>query len=91
MEKTSKQKISNRMSYIRGHLDGVRKMIKDDKYCIDIILQNEAVIGALKKVNQIILENHLNSCVARATRGRDEKERSRKLGELSKLFKKINK
>jgi len=46
------------MSYISGHLEGIKKMLQDDKYCIDIIKQNEAVIAAVKKVNQVILENH---------------------------------
>lgn len=79
------------MNYVRGHLDGVRKMIKEDKYCIDVIMQNEAIIAALKKINQIILENHLNICVTNAIKGRDKSERKKKINELSKLFKKINK
>ncbi len=91
MYKLFKQKISNRMNYVRGHLDGVRKMIKEDKYCIDVIMQNEAIIAALKKINQIILENHLNICVTNAIKGRDKNERKKKINELSKLFKKINK
>lgn len=79
------------MNYVRGHLDGVRKMIKEDKYCIDVIMQNEAIIAALKKINQIILENHLNICVTNAIKGKDKSERKKKINELSRLFKKINK
>jgi DNA-binding FrmR family transcriptional regulator len=76
------------MNYLIGHLKGVKKMIEDDKYCIDIILQNEAVISALKKVNEMILENHLNTCVTEAIKNKSEKERKKKIKELLDLFKK---
>jgi DNA-binding FrmR family transcriptional regulator len=89
--KKHKKQIINRMSYISGHLDGVKKMIKDDKYCIDIILQNEAVISAIEKLNQIILENHLNTCVTQAIKGKNEKERRKKIRELLEIFKRSNK
>ena len=68
------------MNYLIGHLEGVKRMIENDKYCIDIILQNEAVISALKKVNEMILENHLNTCVTEAIKNKDEKIKMRKKG-----------
>ncbi len=82
-----KKQILNRMNYLCGHLDGIKKMLKDDKYCIDIIKQNEAVIAAIKKVNEMILENHLNTCVAEAIKGKSEKERKKKIKEILELFK----
>ena len=81
-----KKQILNRINYIRGHLDGVRKMVRDNKYCIDVILQNEAVIAAVKKINKIILENHLNTCVTRAIKGKSGRERKKKIKELLKIF-----
>jgi DNA-binding FrmR family transcriptional regulator len=87
MKKYSKKQILNRMNYLAGHLEGVKKMIKDDKYCIDIIKQNEAVIAAIKELNRIILENHLNTCVTEAIKGKDEKERKKKIKELLEIFK----
>ncbi|OGZ17390.1 MAG: hypothetical protein A2Z78_01310 [Candidatus Nealsonbacteria bacterium RBG_13_36_15] len=89
MKKAKKKQIINRMNYLSGHLEGVKKMIKDDKYCIDVILQNEAIIEAIKKVNQYILENHLNTCVTEAIRDKKEKERRKKIKELLKIFKNI--
>jgi len=89
MRKSEKKEILNRMNYLSGHLEGVKKMIRDDKYCIDIILQNEAVCEAIKKVNQIILENHLNTCVTEAIKGKNERERRKKIKELLKIFKNI--
>lgn len=87
MRNSIKKQVLNRLNYLTGHLEGVKKMLKEDKYCIDIIKQNEAVIAALKKVNEIILENHLNTCVTQAIKGRNEKERKKKIKELLEIFK----
>lgn len=75
------------MNYLIGHLKGVKKMIENDEYCVDIILQNEAVISAIKKVNEMILENHLNTCLTEAIKNKNEKERRKKIKELLDLFK----
>lgn len=87
MKKDIKKEILNRMNYLSGHLEGIKKMIKDDKYCIEIIKQNEAVMAAIKKVNQMILENHLNACVTEAIKGKNEKEREKKIKELLTIYK----
>ena len=75
------------MSYLLGHLKANLKMIEDGKYCVDIIHQNQAVISALKKVNELILKNHLDTCVTTAVRGKSEKERKRVLSEIVEIFK----
>jgi len=81
------KKILNRMSYLLGHLKANLKMVEEGRYCIDIIQQNQAVIAALKKVNEMILRNHLDSCVTTAIKGKDEAERKRVLKELEEVFK----
>lgn len=81
------KKIQNRMNYLLGHLRSNLKMIEDGRYCIDIIRQNQAVIAALKKVNELILENHLDTCVTDAIRGKSKKERKRVLEEIVEVFK----
>jgi len=86
-EKSNKE-ILNRLSYLEGHLRAVRRMVEEGKYCIDVIHQIEAVEAALKKVKEIILENHLNTCVTTAISGKNEKNRKRVLGELLEIFKK---
>lgn len=85
--KKIKKQVLNRMNYISGHFEGVKKMLRNDKYCIDIIKQNEAVIAAIEKVNQMILENHLNTCVTEAIKEKNEKERRKKIKELLEIFK----
>jgi len=80
------KKILNRMNYLLGHLQANLKMIKDDRYCIDVIRQNQAVISALRKVNELILKNHLDTCVTRAVRGKSEKEKRRVFQEIIEVF-----
>jgi DNA-binding FrmR family transcriptional regulator len=79
-------KLKNRMSYLIGHLQANLKMVEEGRYCFDIIRQNQAVIAALKKVNEIILGNHLNTCVTTAIKGKNENDRKRVLAELMEIF-----
>lgn len=89
MEKDNKE-ILNRLSYLEGHCGAIKKMIEEGRYCIDVIHQIEAVEAALKKVKEIILENHLHTCVTAAIKGSNEKQREKVLGELLEVFKKNN-
>lgn len=75
------------MNYLIGHLKANLKMVENGRYCIDIIHQNQAVIAALKKVNELILKNHLDTCVTNAVRGKSERQRTKVLSELLELFK----
>ena len=52
-----------RLSYIEGHLTGIRKMLDEDKYCVDILKQTYAVSRAIEKMESLLLEGHLKSCV----------------------------
>ena len=75
-----------RLKSIEGHVRGIERMVAEDAYCIDIIRQIQAVQAALNKVNSIILENHLNSCLITAVRGEDAESRERVLKEISDVF-----
>jgi len=81
-----KNKIVNRLKSIEGHVRGVQRMVVEDKYCIDILKQTLAVQRALDKVNALILENHLETCVTTAIRGDDPSERERVITELLDVF-----
>jgi len=62
-----------RMSYIEGHLIGIRKMLDEDKYCVDVLKQTYAVRRAIEKMESLLLEGHLKSCVVEGIRsGRAE-------------------
>jgi DNA-binding FrmR family transcriptional regulator len=61
-------------------------MIEDDAYCIDIVKQIEAIQAALQKVNALVLDRHLHTCVTTAIRGDDPKERERVIDEIMEVF-----
>lgn len=86
MDSTHKQDVLARLKSAEGHLRGIQHMIDDDVYCVDIIKQTLAVQRAIDKVNALILENHLNTCVTTAIRNQDEKERERVIGEIVDVF-----
>ena len=83
-----KKKILNRIRRINGQVDAVGRMIESDEYCVDVLMQISAATGVLAKVGQIVLENHLKTCVASAMTNNDAKDREEKLEELIKLFRK---
>ena len=53
----------NRLSRIEGQVRGVRKMVEDDRYCIDILTQVSAIQAALNSFNRVLLSNHIKTCV----------------------------
>ena len=72
-----------RLSYIEGHLGGIRRMVEEDKYCVDILKQTFAVRRAIQKLESRLLGGHLSSCVIDGVKeGREEEV----LSELVELF-----
>jgi DNA-binding FrmR family transcriptional regulator len=86
MDGDMKAKILNRLKSIEGHMRGVHRMIEEDEYCIDILKQTLAVQRAIDKVNALILERHLQTCVTTAIRGDDPDEREQVIHELLDVF-----
>ncbi len=80
-----------RLKIVEGHIRGIQRMLEDDKYCIDIIGQIQAVQAALNKISANILNNHLNSCLLTAIQGDDPTERTRVLNEITEVFETANK
>ncbi len=79
----AKKDALKRLNYIDGHLNGVRKMVEEDKYCVDILKQTFAVRRAIQKLESVLLEGHLHSCVIDGVRdGREDQV----LDELLELF-----
>lgn len=52
-----------RLAYIEGHLQGVRKMLEEDRYCVDILKQTHAIRKAIEKFESLLLDGHLRTCV----------------------------
>lgn len=81
----NKRDVLNRLATIEGHLKGIRKMVEDDQYCVDILKQTFAVERALQKLESAILDGHLNGCVAEGFRGGRDQDMIRELAELFEL------
>ncbi len=81
-----KQDLLNRLRSIEGHIRGIQRMVEEDQYCVDILTQTSAIHKALEKVDVMILENHLETCVTTAIRSDDARERERVIRELLQLF-----
>jgi DNA-binding FrmR family transcriptional regulator len=86
MNTEQQETVVKRLRSIAGHVNGIERMIVEDAYCIDVIKQVQAVQAALNKVNDLILETHLNTCVIEAVRGDNKKERERVIGEIVQVF-----
>jgi len=80
--------IINRLRRIEGQVRGVAQMVEDDRYCIDILNQVQAVKAALSRAESEILKRHSACCVAEAIASGDADEQKQKLGELVDLFEK---
>ena len=80
---SAKPDILKRIAYIEGHLNGVRRMIEQDQYCVDVLKQTYAVRRAIEKMEAMILENHLQGCVVEGIKqGREDEV----IGELMDLY-----
>lgn len=85
----NKSDILNRLKRIEGQVRGVSQMIADDRYCIDILHQVQAVKAALAKAESEILRDHAACCVSEAIASGDEVEQRAKFSELIDLFEKV--
>ncbi len=86
MTKTTHKEQIARLKRIEGQVRGVQKMIDDERYCIDILNQLQAIEAAVKGVEANILRKHLEGCVSEAFRTGSEREQDAKLDEIIRLL-----
>ena len=88
MQTDKKTDVLKRLAFIEGHIQGVRRMVEQDKYCVDVLKQTYAVRRAIEKMEGMMLDNHLHTCVLEGVKeGRDEQV----IGELLELYELANK
>ena len=88
MQPTTREQALKRLNYIDGHLAGIRRMIDEDKYCVDVLKQTYAVRRAIEKMEGLLLDGHLHTCVVTGVReGREEQV----IGEMLELYELANK
>ena len=84
--KADRAKVEKLLKTARGQLDGILKMVEQDRYCMDISNQILATQAILTKVNREILIFHMNSCILMET---DETNREERIGELTHVLEKL--
>ncbi|MFQ5656217.1 MAG: metal-sensitive transcriptional regulator [Candidatus Methylomirabilales bacterium] len=82
----TKQEVVNRLKRIEGQVQGLQRMVGEEKYCVDILHQVSAVQGALEQVSKRLLGRHIESCVGDAFTSGSGRERERKIQELLEVF-----
>lgn len=86
MERENKPKLVNRLSRIEGQVRGIARMVEEDRYCIDVLTQLQAVRAALARVETEMLKDHLGHCIEAAITGGDAAEQREKASELIELL-----
>lgn len=88
-EKSPQARIVDRLRRVEGQVRGVTQMVENDRYCIDILHQLQAVKSALARAEDEILKNHAAHCVSDAIASGDEAQQREKFGELIDLLGKV--
>jgi DNA-binding FrmR family transcriptional regulator len=81
----AKAEALKRLNYIQGHLEGVRRMVEEEKYCVDVMKQLFAVRRATEKLEALLLDGHLHTCVATGIRENRDQEVLQELLDLYTL------
>lgn len=90
MDNQTQQDALQRLRSTSGHLNGIIRMLEEDRYCVDVIKQIQAVQAALNRTSELILDGHLRTCVTTAVRGDNPDERERVLNEVTEVFRHAN-
>lgn len=90
LQHPSYQSEINKLNRAIGQLEGVKKMISEQRYCIEILQQLKASRSALKNIEQNILKNHMQMCLLNAAKSQNEAEILEKIEELQKIIKNHN-
>lgn len=86
MKPTVKTQAKQRLARIAGQVAGIQRMVDDDRYCVDVLLQVAAVRAALDRVGKLVLTGHVETCVADAFASGSARERRKKMDELLDVF-----
>jgi DNA-binding FrmR family transcriptional regulator len=88
MTSNAKKNLEARLKRVNGQVEGIRRMVESERYCVDVLLQISAARAALAQVSKILLEAHIQTCVAGAFESDDAEQREAKIAELVRVFEK---
>jgi DNA-binding FrmR family transcriptional regulator len=86
MNSTTKSSVARRLAKIEGQVRGLDQMIRQDRYCLDVVAQVRAARSALARIEEIVLADHLGHCVEQAIISGDPDEQRKKVAELIEVF-----
>ena len=86
MKTDVKEKAHRRLNRISGQVAGIQRMLDQDRYCVDILLQVAAVRAALDQAGKLILASHVETCVSEAFASGRAADRKKKVNELLEVF-----
>jgi DNA-binding FrmR family transcriptional regulator len=86
MKPEAKREARTRLRRIAGQVAGVERMVEQDRYCVDVLMQIAAVRAALDRVGKAVLRSHVETCVAEAFASGRRRDREQKLEELLEVF-----
>jgi CsoR family transcriptional regulator, copper-sensing transcriptional repressor len=86
VKRENKDKLLNRLSRVEGQVRGIARMVEEDRYCIDVLTQLQAVRAALARVESEMLKDHLGHCIEAAITGGDAADQRQKAAELIQLL-----
>lgn len=89
MQSDVKESCIARLRRIEGQVRGLTRMVEDDRYCIDVVTQVQAVRAALKRVEEEVLRDHVAHCVEHAIQSGDTREQRKKVAELMQVLGKL--
>ncbi len=87
MDKKLKRRILKRLNIIKGQVEGLRNMIENERYCVDILIQASAIKSAISSIERDVLENHLKTHVIEQIKNKKEKKAVEELIKIYKLKK----
>lgn len=86
-EQSEYKDLINRLSRIEGQVRGIKKMVEEERYCVDILTQVSAVQSALNGFNRVLLTNHIKTCVTNDIKAGNEEAVDELCTALQKLMK----
>ncbi len=91
MNENQKNEVLQRLKKIAGQIGGIQKMVSENRYCIDILTQTRASVAALHKVEDLIMYQHLHTCVSDSMKSDDLQDKNQKITEIMEIFSKFRK
>ena len=86
MDSETRANVQRRLGKIAGQVNGVARMVEEDRYCVDVLLQVAAARAALERVGQLVLGSHVETCVTDALASGSRREARKKVDELLEVF-----